>query len=197
MSQIPPFPSSVPPVPQSSKLSGTAVASLVCGLAGCLPGLTSLAAIVLGFMGMRASSRPNIRGRGLAIAGIILGVLGLLGWAGFGSTMYGIYKASELPRQEAESFLRDLADGNQAAALARCERSIPAETVPALAKRAAGYGKFKDLSLPERNASVSGGVTTWELNGQAIFEKTSRPITFVIIRRPDGTYRIESVKMRD
>jgi len=78
------------PVPVSDrqtapeKTSGMAIASLVCGLLGCLQ-ITAILAIVFGLMGIRQVNRSEGRvgGMGLAIGGMILGVfLALVGGAG-------------------------------------------------------------------------------------------------------------------
>ncbi len=57
--------------PTSAKLSGYAVASLIFGLTGCL----SLFGIILGVSALRQIKRDGERGRGLAIAGIVLGAV--------------------------------------------------------------------------------------------------------------------------
>jgi hypothetical protein len=68
----------VPPdkVPGSN---GLAIAALVLGLAGIFP-LAAIAAIVLGIVALVQLQRRIQRGRGMAIAGIVLGVLWLIGW---------------------------------------------------------------------------------------------------------------------
>ena len=60
---------------------GLAVASLVCGIAGwlipCLFGVPGIAAVVCGHMALqRLKQQPQLRGRGQAIAGLILGYPG-------------------------------------------------------------------------------------------------------------------------
>jgi hypothetical protein len=60
-----------------------ATASFVCGMLGLVPfwiGFTlCILAIVFGALGMqRAAFLPDARGRGLAIAGLVLGILFLL-----------------------------------------------------------------------------------------------------------------------
>jgi hypothetical protein len=60
--------------------SGKAVAALVLGIAGLLiaPIVCSTLAIVFGVLARRdIDQRPALTGRGLATAGIVLGVLGL------------------------------------------------------------------------------------------------------------------------
>ncbi len=68
--------------PARAPLSGQAVAALVCALAW-LGGLGSLAAVVLGVLAVSriSASSGRLRGRGLATAGLTLGILGLLGTA--------------------------------------------------------------------------------------------------------------------
>ena len=58
--------------------SGSAIASLVCGLAFFVWPITPVLAIVLGVFGIRAAGRPGISGRRMATTGLILGCLGLV-----------------------------------------------------------------------------------------------------------------------
>ncbi|MBE3070973.1 MAG: DUF4190 domain-containing protein [Planctomycetes bacterium] len=79
----PPAPSSaadLAPPPAAPRTSGLAVASLVCGLAGvCTCGLGGLIGLVLGLVGLRRIRRSGGRltGRGLAVGGVVVSVLGL------------------------------------------------------------------------------------------------------------------------
>lgn len=78
----PPPPPARPPG-RPTRTNGKAVASLVVGLvAGWVPLLGSLAAVTLGVMARRelAGSRRGERGEGLAVAGIVIGTIGVLGW---------------------------------------------------------------------------------------------------------------------
>jgi hypothetical protein len=62
--------------------SNAAVISLVCGFLMCLGPLTGIPAIIAGIMARRAikADPANVGGGGMAIAGIVLGILNLLGW---------------------------------------------------------------------------------------------------------------------
>lgn len=65
------------------KTSGMAVASFVLSLVGifCFGFVTGLLALILGAVAMRATSRePALRGRGLAVAGFIIGIIDVIGW---------------------------------------------------------------------------------------------------------------------
>jgi len=50
--------------------------SVLCGLIGCVP-FFGLLAIILGIVGLRKTKNPSVRGKGVAIAGIVLGSVGL------------------------------------------------------------------------------------------------------------------------
>jgi hypothetical protein len=62
--------------------NGLAIGSLVCGLLW-VGGVGSIAAVILGYIGLRQIRRERLRlkGKGMAIAGIALGWLGILGLA--------------------------------------------------------------------------------------------------------------------
>lgn len=69
-----------PAVPTPRPTSGLAITSLICGIAGVvlvwaiIPVLASIAAVITGHMALGQTRRdPGIGGRGMAIAGLILG----------------------------------------------------------------------------------------------------------------------------
>lgn len=59
----------------ADRTDGVSIAALVTGLLG-----TGVVAIILGVLGLRRTKRDGTKGRGLAIAGLVLGGLGVLGW---------------------------------------------------------------------------------------------------------------------
>ncbi|MCX5671893.1 MAG: DUF4190 domain-containing protein [Planctomycetota bacterium] len=76
------LPPGAPPPPQA-KTSGSAVASLIFGiLTFCTLGLTAIPGLILGFVGLRSVRRGGgaVKGRGLAIAGIVTSAVGLCLW---------------------------------------------------------------------------------------------------------------------
>jgi|HubBroStandDraft_5_1064220.scaffolds.fasta_scaffold194259_2 hypothetical protein len=76
-------PGGVPPG-ASARTNPLAITSLVCGIAQFIlvfvaaPGLAALAALITGFIGLRQIGQRGERGRGMAIAGLILGGIGIL-----------------------------------------------------------------------------------------------------------------------
>lgn len=69
------------------RMSVCAIASLVLGLVLCCP-LTSVAAIILGAVGINATKARMASGRGLAIAGLGLGLVGTALQVAFGAWSY-------------------------------------------------------------------------------------------------------------
>jgi hypothetical protein len=61
------------------KTDGVSIASLVLSLLCCAP-----VGLILGFVGIKRTKGGQRKGRGLAITGIVLGLLGVLAWVGMG-----------------------------------------------------------------------------------------------------------------
>jgi hypothetical protein len=59
--------------------NGLAIAALVCGIVGLFP-VAAVFAVVLGIVALNQLRERVQRGRGMAIAGIVLGTLALVGW---------------------------------------------------------------------------------------------------------------------
>jgi len=77
----PAIPPPSPPMIAQQRTSGLAIASLVCGICQIgFPVPTGLAAIFLGHAARRRIRETGERGDGLALAGLILGYLGVIGY---------------------------------------------------------------------------------------------------------------------
>lgn len=63
--------------PASNITNGLAVASFVCGLLQMFLGITTIPAVVLGHMARKQIRQTGQRGDGLAVAGLVLGWLGI------------------------------------------------------------------------------------------------------------------------
>jgi Domain of unknown function (DUF4190) len=61
--------------------SGLAIGSMVCGIAEIFTlGFAAIPAVILGHLARGQIKRTGERGDGMAIAGLILGYLGIAGW---------------------------------------------------------------------------------------------------------------------
>ncbi|HEV8292659.1 MAG TPA: DUF4190 domain-containing protein [Tepidisphaeraceae bacterium] len=70
-------------IPSRQLYHPLAIASLICGLLFFLPLLAAVLAIVFGWMARgRIANNPQYRGRGMALAGMILGTLSIVGFFG-------------------------------------------------------------------------------------------------------------------
>src|SRR5271154_2442314 len=66
------------PMPGARRTSAAAIVSLIFGILGCIPFVGSTVAIRCGIIGFKAAGRPDVKGRGLAVTGIILGLIWLV-----------------------------------------------------------------------------------------------------------------------
>lgn len=81
--------------PTEGRRNGAAITSLVLGIIGMVLsfwGVVSLAALVFGVVGLQHVRNQGRRGRGLAIAGIVLGAIGVV-W-GIVSLIFGLQSYS-------------------------------------------------------------------------------------------------------
>ena len=69
------------PAGQQPTTSGMAIASLVCSLAGVLLcGIPAVLGVIFGFVGISQTKDGARKGRGMAIAGLVIGVAVVLLW---------------------------------------------------------------------------------------------------------------------
>src|SRR5882672_4373043 len=134
MSQYPPQPPQFPPqyppgaqppgmqppggypggVPQGQQSNAMAITSLITGLLSCIPGV-GLLAILFGALGLSKAKDPRVGGKGLAIIGIILGVISIVAYMGVGYAVYwGAGKFKEMA--SGVQFIQALNQGNIAQA---------------------------------------------------------------------------------
>lgn len=100
-------PAAAPALPVPSRTSGKAIGSLVCGLSW-VGGLGSIAALCLGYLALREIRRNplQILGKGMAIAGIVLGWVGVAALAF--AIMVGMYFGSAQRNRQRKPRLRQV-----------------------------------------------------------------------------------------
>src|SRR5436190_23859783 len=159
MSQFPP--ANVPPPgapygyppgamqPPQRRANGAAIASLICGILGCVPIITSLVAVILGIVGIKKANDPQVNGgKAMAIIGLLLGLLGLAGWGLFGGSIAAVLSGTSAQREVARQFVKDLAAGNIDAAQANADTSsITREELVAISQKMKGWGTLTDTTL--------------------------------------------------
>ena len=176
------------PAPEAKKTNGIAIASLICGVLSCIP-VINLAAIVLGIIGIRKSSKPQGSGKGMAIAGLILGVIGVLGWAGCGVTSYMVYRSSAEPRAFATAFAQDLADGKVDAAAAKCAPSVSKDSLTEASSSLQALGPMTSTFMMGVQGEWKNGQQNWEIGGALSFGQTAKKYQ-VTLQKQGDTYKV-------
>jgi hypothetical protein len=86
------------PVPQST--NGLAIAALVCSIAlGWFPYVGAVLGLVFGIIGLRQCRSTGARGHGIAIAGIVIGAVGIVGWTLIFALVAAVHSGSTGPTQ--------------------------------------------------------------------------------------------------
>jgi hypothetical protein len=178
--------------PAPKQNNGPAIASLVFGILGCIPFVTGLLAIVLGAVGLRKARDPYVGGKGLAIAGLLLGVLSVTLWALLGRGAYNLYAHGKPARDLANAFARDLSAGNVDAALARCTPAIKRADLVTVSDKLKAAGPLQDTTMPVFTTNTAGGATTAEVAGVARFGGNNvQPPYFLRLVKEGGTFKID------
>ncbi len=175
MTAFPPAPATTSPyAPQPKTTNVWAIVSLICGIIGCFI-ITPFAAIITGIIGV-AQAKPPKGGKGMAITGITLGVLWIVGLSvvGYG-TYYGVNKAIQLAKAPAINTLNELAAGDIAAASKYS--TLSEDELTALSKQVKPLGKVVDFSVSGASSTkVAGGADLIHLTGIVKFEKGEKSV---------------------
>jgi len=139
-----------------------AVASLACGVFVIVPFFAGIAAVALGIFGIRQTNLFNIRGRKMAIAGTVLGLLNLIGWTGYFCFVSDI---SAPGRTVAHHFIDDLNSANTAAAGQECLASIGADRLNAACDQIKNWGGAKNVAVLYINSDAANGVNNGSIRG--------------------------------
>jgi hypothetical protein len=182
-----PQPMMPPGAPRKS--NGAAIGSLICGILGCIPFITGILAVVLGIVGIKKTKDPQVGGKGLAIAGIILGLLSIGTWALFGGTIFALFKGTEAQREFARSFVQDIAAGNVEAAVAKTDTTaISREEVADLVKKVQAWGPLTDTTIVGFNVEPGKAQVT----GSATFGKTVKTFQTQLVKGADGEWKVSA-----
>jgi len=189
MSQFPP---GVPVVPSAAypppkRTNGMAVAGLICAIAGfCLWFLGGILGVIFGLIGLRKSRDPQVGGRGLAVAAIVIGVLSILGSGLFSYLTYrGIragVTATKPERDAARRFVVDLNQSDVNAAATEATSDLTAADLQALAQKLHAMGAFTDMTSSQINIQDTNGSMTCSLHGIANFASGNQDYDLTLVR---------------
>ena len=173
-------------------LSKAALASLILGILLCIPLLTSIAALVCAILGIRATrASAGRRGRGLAIAGLTLGIVGTVGWGAVGCLSLFIITGSAAPRAVLHDFAHHLASGNIPAAAAECDASILPSQLATLRTKIVPFGSYIDLTCTNVYLGVESTGRDCKVAGVMSFSSGSHRFNAVLIQDVAGKWKIQ------
>ena len=200
MSQVPP---SVPPpsspqqpprataeqldnffAPEPRKANVLAVTSLICGILACVPFITGITAMITGALGIKKANDPRYGGRGIAIAGLVLGAMSVLFWALFGGGFWALFKATNAPRDVAAAFVRDVSAGDIESAQSHTGQLVSADELKELSTLMQDWGAFKELNSFNRSIQSRPGQTECVIGGTAEFTQgTPRHYEITLVKQ--------------
>lgn len=166
----PPMGYGQPMQPQTTSVA--AVISLISGILGCFI-ITGLIAVITGIIGIKATSSPNVKGRGLAITGLILGLLfggiGIAGTAGF----YGLYKYGIAQLENGKTFTNAVIAGDYSTAMQYT--TMDRTEVESLGEQMKGWGNITDITLLGGDTSKNvGEPQSMVLKGSVTFSNAGK-----------------------
>lgn len=173
------------------KTNWWAVTSIVAGLLGWLPFVPGAVAVVAGVLGIRRARDERYTGRGLAMAGVLLGLASLVAWTlggpGLGSRVWEFARGETThePLRVAETFLEALAAGDVPTALAHAGPAVPQAQVQQWAETTQAWGTFSEMTAFDRRLQEVGGVRIAEFEGTAEFAAETRAVAIVLVKEKD------------
>jgi len=181
------------PYTPPSKTSIASILSLVFGLLGCIPVITSLAAIVTGIVGIKVTGKPGVSGRPMAVIGLLLGIIGIAIWSAVGMTALWAYRESEKALGSASTLVTALQTNDIDKAATLVGDKVDTAKLKSAAEKLQGLGTFKNFSMGERFLEVNQD-STWSLSGTAHFEPDTKvPMKLTISKLPDGSFKVTDI----
>jgi hypothetical protein len=162
--------------PAPRPLSKAAIVSLVLGLPLCIPLFTGIPAAIFGVIGLGQTRDGLIRGRGMAIAGLVLGLINICLWGIIGVVAAILFKGSAVPRQTAHDWLYDLSTSQPAPLQALTGATYSLPDLANLQTEISGWGPLASLTSSSIHLTNNNGQETCDLSGIVTFT-TSPPTT--------------------
>ena len=174
-------------MPQGQQSNGLAITSLIMGILSCIPGV-GLLAMLFGALGMGKAKDPRFGGKGLAVVGLVLGLLGTLGWAYAGYKGYQGWQFVKGMAEPAAGFFQGIADGDNAKAKSYTTSNVTDAEIRAAQEAMKSMGKYKNMQADPEKTSFKDGVL--ESSGTVIFENGSKKYHFRMVK-VGGAYKVD------
>ncbi len=182
---------------QPPRMSKSAMTGFVVSLLGCIPVVTSVVGLVFGIIGFRNTASPMVRGRGFAIAAIVLSLVGLAGWSAIGFISWQVYANSDEPRLAARAFVEHVAAGDFNEATAASDANMPSADLQKAIDYFEPYGTLVDLSVTSISTEIVNGVSRWKFGGTMTWSDGRTNIFEVTVRDAgNGTWLVETFNFK-
>ncbi|MDB5319043.1 MAG: rane protein [Phycisphaerales bacterium] len=178
------------PPGEARRSNPVAITALVMGILLCIPFITGLGGIVCGIVGIRKAKDPRVGGRGMAIAGLALGLANLVLWGLLGGGILALISGTAEQRGMAKQFIQDLSDGKVAAAAAVCDPTLPKASLQQASAAMKTWGPLKDVTTFGINANKGMGGTQVVVAGAAQFGASTQRSFTIEFAKQNGVWRI-------
>jgi hypothetical protein len=179
-----------------TRLSKSALSSLICGLLVCVPFVTGALAVLLGMVGFVVAGRPERRGRWMAVVGVILGVISIGGWSIVGVGSLAAWRVGKnvvatltAPGDATHDFIQALAGGDEAAAKAHA--ALSAADYDAAKTLILAQGGFVDSTFNSVQINEGGG---GHVSGTVRFKARTMRVNADLTDSAEG-WRVTSIEM--
>lgn len=153
----------MPATTELPKMSGAAVASLVSSLILCCP-VTTVVGLILGVIGFFMTGHGKRRGRGLAIAGFVIGAVTTAAWVIGGTWVWNAGMKVVLSGPDLVMKAGVAGDDEEARSYFAAGHEPSAEEIAAFVKEAEGrYGAFISAEIKDDGNSVQPGGDVFDL----------------------------------
>jgi hypothetical protein len=178
-------------MPGQSKSNGFAITSLIMGLIGCFA-LTSIGAIIFGALGIRKANRePQAGGKGMSIAGIVLGIVWIIILSLFSGAIIALFSGTKPQREMARSFVTALSAGDVATAKQYVTSEITKEELAATAAQAKSWGTLTDTTAVGASINVKSGESVSIIGVAAEHGKTQKSWQIEMVKEGE-TWKIRN-----
>jgi hypothetical protein len=179
------------PAVNPSRISKSALFSLIFGILGCIPFVTSILAIVLGIIGFFAAGKPGMRGRWMAVVGILLAVISIGLWSTVGIALVwraggAVVTVVTAPGHGVRDFIRAVDSGDEAGARNLCVMNEADFTAARTLIKA--QGGFVDSTFNEVDLTNDEG----HVSGSGEFKGGTRQISGDVVKI-DGKWKVKSL----
>ncbi|HEY1922778.1 MAG TPA: DUF4190 domain-containing protein [Tepidisphaeraceae bacterium] len=182
----------LPEIAQPGGWSVSSLAGVSCGILLVVPFIAGIAAIVLGVMGLRETREPLMRGRRLAIAAIVLGLVNIVGWTAYAEFISGI---SSPGRGVAHRFVTDLNTSKLADAAHECVDGINTAKLQAAADELKQWGGAKSVAILNIESDTVNGTTTGSVRGSIHTPSGEHSFQLRTVGQ-DGVWKVSEFSMR-